>query len=77
MTYWRFFLKEEPNSNQGWMEIDDFCRFLKLFRFQRKFYNLEDLQQEFSFLIDNEQYNIDQHIVPYDFYRLIFLERNL
>ena len=74
MTYWKFIL-EDPE--QGWMDLDSFCRFLNIFKLGFEVQNKKDLKNNFRFLQEEEEQEQDNDFIPFEFYRLVFLERNL
>ena len=62
------------------MTFDDFSELLKVVRFNH-IESLEDFEKEFKFLIENSPKETflegEKNIINSDFFRAIFLERNL
>lgn len=77
MAYWDFYLKGTGMEASGYMDENEFYRFLKYFRFPKEFLERSDFVKEFDFLAKNENLDLDSDIVPFDVYRMIFQERNL
>jgi hypothetical protein len=81
MAYWKFYLQDRQTDSTapGYMNSNEFMTFLKQFRLGRSqdnFLGHEDFQKEFEFLASCEKFSLNEQITPFDFYRLIFLERN-
>ncbi|EGR32066.1 leucine rich repeat protein [Ichthyophthirius multifiliis] len=77
-TYWNLYDKDEEGS----FDLQKFAEFMKTFRFNLNG-SLSDFQKQFKFGLSLNQGEISrdlqeqEQVIRFDFYRYIFLERNL
>ena len=72
------FWRKARGEDSGWMDLAHFCSLLQSMRFN-DIKTPEDMKKEFKFALSLEpnQNLVTERLVNFDFYKYIFLERNL
>lgn len=77
MAYWDFYLKGTGMENSGYMDENEFYRLLTYFKLRKDFVDKSDFKKEFDSQVTSENLDLDMNVVPFEFYRMIFQQRNL